>query len=96
MAKKKKGSRGNNIQATVFKFIRLGALLGPGIGQAIRKDRTNEDKVYEILLRYTGGWFKGDAPAFQPQALIEGYGPFVLTSLIHKGVSKLNGIISRL
>jgi len=75
-----------------FKFLRLGALAAPGIVRAIGPG-TTEDKVKMGLRAYTS--YNAYTGKCEPAALIEGYGPYVLTSIVTWGIGKLVGMIRR-
>ena len=92
---KKGGNKrmGRNLQATMFKWLRIAALVGPGAYQAIKWNKT-EDKLRQILIRYTGyDVYTGE---FKLQYLAEGYGPYLATVLATYGIPKIAGIIRKL
>lgn len=95
MAKKKRRKKGNSLIQSVEKFLRIGAFAGPAVYHGVlRKAPNNETRLARVMVRYTGFWFMDGS--FQPHRLLEGYGPYVVTSLIQKGIHKLNGLIRRL
>ena len=78
---------------TVFKYLRIAALLGPA-GARLMERSTGEQKIRRILLDYTG--FNMVDGSWNWSRLARGWLPYVATCLITYGVSKLNGIIRRL
>jgi len=95
MTKKNKRGGGRNIQATVFKWIRIGALVAPGIGQAIRwKDAGAEAIIDQIIRVYTG--YDVMSGRFEWSWLAEGYMPYLASVLATIGVPKVTAILRRL
>ena len=92
MAKKKRKG-GKSIQRTAFKFIRLGALVAPGMAEAI-KPQSNQKKVNNIIASYTG--FSMEDGRFYPEWLARGWMPFLMASLATYGIPKLTSIIRKL
>jgi len=93
MAKNRKRRSNNHITQTAFKFIRIGALVIPGVAEQARYTQY-DSKLKAILRVYTG--YEYDAANWNPEHLIKGYGPYIAVNVIHRLVGKLNGIISRL
>jgi hypothetical protein len=91
--KKKRRGGGRNIQATIFKWLRVGALVGPGV-VAATKGRTWEERASYVLAKYTG--YQAWDEKFNAAQLVEGYAPFLVTTLVTYGIPKLAGIIRRL
>lgn len=73
---------------TIFKFIRLGALIAPAYQTA---------KQYGIVGAFTdyAGWNE-NKNAFDMATLKKAWMPFVMATLVTYGVQKLGGIIRRL
>lgn len=80
-----------NIAQQVKKWTKIAALVGPAAYQALRTDRNPQDKVAEILYRYTGFWIKDGH--FNAGKLVEGWGPYVAVNAVQKGVELMNRII---
>jgi len=95
MAKKKKRGGGRNIQATAFKWIRIGALVAPGIGQVIRwKDAGAEAIIDQVVRVYTG--YDMMSAQWRWEWLAEGYTPYLASVLATIGIPKLTAILRRL
>jgi hypothetical protein len=95
MARRKKRRGGKSITNTVFKWIRVGALVGPGVGQALRwKDAGPETMVDQVLRVYTGYDFQSGQ--WQWSWLAEGWTPYLASVLATKGIQKISGILRRL
>ncbi len=93
MAKRKRKRGGKSTQRTVFKLLRLAALVGPGV-VAATKGKTLEERFSYILAKYTG--YEAWNEKFNPAQLVEGYGPFLITCLVTYGIPKLTSLIRRL
>jgi len=89
---KKKRSVGFST-TTVYKFARLAALIAPA-GYAVVSTDDNQERLRRGVRFYTGFDMKNGN--FYGNSLVKGWMPFLMTSLITKGISKLNGIIRRL
>ena len=94
MAKKKR-SRARSFLSTqtISRFIRLGALVGPGVAAALGSG-TPEDKLVVGMRYYTG--FNIRSGTFSWSDIMTGWLPFIATNFITWGASKLAGIIRRL
>lgn len=91
MPKKKKGKkRGFSVQ-TMFKFVRLGALLAPAAARALESGRSGEYKLKAGLMDYTG--FNLNTGEWKFEAMARGWMPYLATTAITHGISKLVGII---
>jgi len=77
----------------LFKFIKIGAFLAPA-GHAYLSRDNNRDRLSYGLEKYTG--YNMNGGYFRWESLMEGWLPYVATTLITTGVQKLNGIIRRL
>lgn len=94
MARKRKSRTRSFLSFNTFaKFIKIGALVGPAAYCAMLP-ATPKDKLAFGLKRYTG--FDLNSGSFAPEWLLQGWGPYILTSLVVTGIGKLNGIIRRL
>lgn len=82
----KVGKRSFLSTSTIFKFLRLGSLIAPGIGEY---NRTK--KIDEAFMAYSG-WVPG-YNRFDKATFLRMWTPFIMTNLITFGVQKLNGII---
>ena len=78
---------------TIMKFARIGALVAPAAAVALSA-QTPSNKVAEGIRWYTG--FNIHNGTWSWQNLLRGWTPYVATSLITHGISKLSGIIRRL
>jgi len=94
MGRRKRRGGGKSLQQQVFKWLRIGALVAPGAIALTAKGASTEEKLSYALAKYTGyeSWNK----KFNFQQLVEGYGPFLATTLVTYGIPKLAGIIRRL
>jgi len=94
MAKKKKTHRRSFLSFNnIAKFLRVGALVAPAAYAAITY-KSPQEKLQKALYMYTG--FNIANGNFNPSMLIQGYAPFLMTSLVTYGIPKLNGMIRRL
>jgi len=94
MGKKRRSSRRSFLNfSTMAKFLRVGALLAPA-GYAYISNSSGQAKLQAGLYMYTG--YNIANGNFNPAKLLEGYGPFLLTSAITYGIPKINGMIRRL
>lgn len=90
---KKKRKGGKNTTATLFKLVRLGALVAPAAYIAVQPWDT-KFKVRIGMKRYTGfdietgEWHAGD--------LLKGWGPYLGAVVATYGIPKIAGIIRRL
>jgi len=91
--RRRKRGGGKNWQGTIFKWLRVAALVGPAAYQAA-KWPSMEDKLRQILIRYTG--YDVSTGQFSMGYLAEGYGPFLATCLATYGIPKISGIIRKL
>jgi len=91
--RKNRRGGGKSLQTTVFKWLRIAALVGPGAYQAIKWPKL-EDKARQVLIRYTG--YDMETGQFALKYLAEGYGPFLMTVLATYGIPKIAGIIRKI
>ena len=91
--KKKKGGGGKSLQRTVFKWLRIGALVAPGVSDVIR-GTTPQQKVVYVVESYTG--YNLDKGKFDFRWLARGWTPFLMACLATYGIPKLVGIIRKL
>lgn len=75
--------------STIFKFLRLGSLIAPGVAEYQRTK-----KIPEAFMAYSG-WVPG-YNRFDMATFLRMWTPFIMTNLVTFGVGKLNGIIRRL
>jgi len=96
---KRKRKRGSNLQAKVFKWLRIGALAAPGAIYATQPISLDQ-KVNEILRVYSGVNVKhsieSDKLQFSWERLAMGWLPFLTTTLATYGIPKIAGILRRL
>jgi len=95
LPRRKRRSYGFGVRS-LMKFARLGALAAPAIGVALKKDLSGENKVALALRYYTGYDINDPNRGVQLAELKKGWLPYILTSIITYGISKINGIIRRL
>ena len=93
MGKKKKRRGGKSLATTVMKWVRVGALAGPGIYVATQP-WTLEQKARVALKWYSG--FNIENGTFNLGDLAKGWGPYLGAVLATYGIPKLAGIIRRL
>jgi len=97
MGKKKRRRRSRFSISTVFKFMRLGALVAPGLGAAARhRGESMGDQIAAALKLYAGIHHGAADEKFNWGALSEAWTPFVAVTLVTYGVQKLGGIIRKL
>ena len=84
---------GKSLQTQVFKWLRIAALIAPAAQSAVSQ-MTPEDKIDNALWKYTGYSIKHQT--FDPAAMVNGWGPFLMTCLATYGIPKIVGIIRRL
>lgn len=94
MAKKRRSRRGFLNTSTLMKFIRIGALVAPAAAIAMDASLSPQRKLNQGLAAYTG--YNPGTRQFSFMNLAQGWLPFVATSLVTKGISKLMGIIRRI
>lgn len=78
---------------SLFKFIRIGALVAPGV-QAAMSTTDNKLRVSRVIQRYTGYDIANNK--FDWTYLGWGWMPYLASILATKGISKLSGILRRL
>lgn len=93
IARRKKKGGGKSLQRTVFKWLRVAALVAPGLHAATAPGKPM-DKLDLAIYRYSGYSMKRGK--WEPQALMQGYGPFLGTVLATYGIPKLASIIRKL
>lgn len=93
MARKKRRRRGGSIVQTAFKFIRLGALIGPGIAESTNYSEPL-DKVAGALLSYSGYSHKNKQ--FFWDLFAKAWTPYLLASMATYGIPKLTGFIRKI
>jgi len=94
MGKRKRRRRSGFNMQKIFKLLRIGAFVGPGVGQVIRWKDYPEAIPAEVLRVYSG--FKYTTGEFKFSWLSEGWTPYLATMLATKGIQKLSGIIRSL
>jgi len=93
MAKKRRRRSGFNYQS-IFKLIKIGALVGPAIGEALRWKDQPEEILPQGLRLYTGYYYpRGE---FRVEWLMQGWTPFIVASIMGAIVPKITGLIRRL
>jgi len=91
--RKKRGGGGKSITNTAMKWIRIGALVAPGV-VSFTGPGTLEDKIDNALWKYTG--YSTKHGTWDWSALSQGWGPYLAAVLTTYGIPKLAGIIRRL
>ena len=76
----------------IFKYLRIGALVAPAVYGFMSWEKP-ADKANAILQSYTG--FDLYSGQFNPQLLVRGWAPFIATTAITAGVSKINSMIRK-
>ena len=92
-ARKKSRKGGKSLQRTVFKWLRVGALLAPAINDIMRGTHPAQKAVF-VIESYSG--YNIDKHQFNIKWLMRGWTPFIMTSLLTYGIPKLMGIIRRM
>ena len=86
-------AKGRNLQATVFKWLRIGALVAPAVNDILR-GTTPQQKAVFVIESYSG--YNIDKAQWKWEWMARGWLPFLATSLATYGIPKLMGIIRRL
>jgi len=94
MGKKKKRKRGKSIVKTAFKFIRLGALIGPGVGEFAATTGPIERRVARVLCAYGG--YNLDGNYFDGGLLARMWLPFLGANVATYGIPKVTNIIRKM
>jgi len=84
---------GKNLQATVFKWLRIGSIFAPEIYRAVQKKPL--DYIVGHIMIEKMGYDPGDG-SWELGRLAKGWGPFLATCLATYGIPKLVGIIRRI
>ena len=96
---KKKKKRGKSLQQTVFKWLRIGALVAPAAVVAAQPMKADQ-KLNEIFRLYTGVNIKhsmeSNALQFDAGRLAMGWLPYLATVLTTYGIPKIAGIIRQI
>jgi len=93
LGKKKKRRGGKSLQATIFKWMRVGAIAAPGIAIAIQK-KSGQAKIEEAVEAYFG--YNIPQQKMVWGSLLRGWGPFLAATLVTYGLPKLAGILRRI
>lgn len=94
VAKKKKNyRRGFNIMPTVFKFARLGSLLGTLAIYYRQRSGDTLNKVSRTVMAMGG---INAADKFDSKLLLSIWSPFILTTAITALIPRINGFVKRL
>lgn len=94
MTRRRRGRRrGKNPTATLYKLVRLGALVAPGLFVAVGPG-TARSKVMSAGRMYTG--FDIRDGSFHAHDLLKGWGPFLGAVVLTYGIPKIGGIIRRI
>ena len=97
MARRKRCGGGKSLQRTIFKWIRVGALVAPGVGMGVnaaKKGWGAEGVIDQVLQCYTGYSFIHRK--FDMKWLVTGWGPFLAATLATYGIPKIAGILRKL
>jgi len=97
MAKKKKRNSGNNITATAFKFIRIGALLGPGVYRAMyawEMDHDLSSVARHLLSQYTG--YDCHHGTWKMSEVVNGYGPYIMANVMTRIVPRILNMVRKI
>jgi hypothetical protein len=97
--RKKRRGGGKSLQTTVFKWLRIGALVAPAAVVAAQSMKLDQ-KLNEIFRLYTGVNVKhsmaSNALQFDGSRLAMGWLPFLTATLTTYGIPKIAGIIRRI
>ena len=94
VTRKKRRRGGKSLQQQVFKWLRIGSLVAPAVGEGLRWKNQPEEIAPQILKLYSGYYYpRGE---FSFTWLAQGWLPFVATTLMTAIVPKISGIIRRL
>ena len=97
--RKKRRGGGKSLQTTVFKWLRIGALVAPAAVVAAQPMKLDQ-KLNEIFRLYTGVNVKhsmeSNALQFDGGRLAMGWLPYLTTVLATYGIPKIAGIIRRI
>jgi len=77
----------------IFKYVRMASVAAPAVAAVVERGLTME-AAKAALHRYSG--YDIDRGVFEPQKLIEGWGPFLATTAVTYGIQKLSAILRRL
>lgn len=88
--KSKLGRKGGFNTTKMFKYVRMAALAAPAVDFAMRAEPI-DTKVGRILRAYTG--YDKWSGTFKPEALLQGYLPFLGATVATYGIPKLAGIL---
>jgi hypothetical protein len=95
MGKKRRRRNSGSILKAAYKLLPAAALVAPAAGYAMGS-ATPQQKVGQVIRAYTGYSMPNmglGTSGFNAGHLAEGWGPFVLTSIMVYGIQKLRGII---
>jgi len=90
---KKKKKRGKSLQRTIFKWMRIGAIVAPGAAIAMKKV-SPEAKIEQAVEAYFG--YNIPQQKMVWSSLLRGWGPFLAATLVTYGLPKLAGILRRI
>lgn len=95
MVRRKKSRRRSFFStASIFKYLRIGALIAPGAYIFSKTSGTGMQKLSTALQAYAG--IKSTTGKFDGAILAQAWIPFLMSNLVTLGIGKLNGIIRRL
>ncbi len=79
---------------TIFKWLRIAALVAPAAGHILTPGINAQEKLRRGIADYTG--YQIWDGKFNVARLANGWMPYIVTCIITHGVQKLNGIIRSL
>lgn len=91
--KKRMGKRGFLNQQSLFKFVRVGALVAPAAAWFMTNNPM-DFKIKAALKEYTG--YDMNTREFSWKYLARGWTPFLMACLVTYGIPKINSIIRKL
>jgi len=91
--RKRRGGGGKSLTRTVFKWVRIGALVAPGAARVMQHGFT-EQAVVDAIHDYTGYHIKHRN--FDLSRLMIGWGPYLGACLATYGIPKIVSIMRRL
>ena len=93
LGRRKKRRGGKSLQRTLFKYMRIGALVAPQGYNMLKYPGDWERNVADFLYDYFG--YNPADGSWKLERLAKGWGPFMAACLTTYGIPKLVGIIRR-
>lgn len=93
MPRKRSRRRSFFSASSMFKYLRIAALVAPAVDRAVGPG-TAQQKLEAFLGDYTGFWLRDGK--WHPEMMARGWLPYLATTLVTHGIQKLTGIVRRL